>query len=213
VIFDCDGVLVDSEGISTGVLARVLTEEGVPTSPEAARRTYQGMMLDEITEYASQRLGRPLPDDFLDRFQAERAVEFRATLEPVAGAAEAVRQIAAAGIRVCVGSQGQIEKTEMTLGLTGLRDLFDDGELFSAYSVARGKPHPDLFLHAAETMGSTPAETVVVEDSGSGVAAALAAGMRVYQYVADGEPAPENGVQTFRSMHDLPALIGIAPAA
>ena len=77
---------------------------------------------------------------------------------------------------VCVGSQGGLTKTELTLGLTGLRNLFDDNALFSAYSVPRGKPHPDLFLHAAEVMGATPPETVVVEDSGSGVEAALAAG-------------------------------------
>ncbi|HEY1507379.1 MAG TPA: HAD family phosphatase [Solirubrobacteraceae bacterium] len=211
MIFDCDGVLVDSEGISTGVLAQLLTQAGVPTSAAESRRTYQGMMMDQITEHASQRLGRPLPDGFPDRFVAQREVEFRARLEPVAGAAEAVRRVRDAGIGVCVASQGTISKTELTLGLTGLRGLFDDGTLFSSYSVARGKPHPDVFLHAAEVMGSTPSETVVVEDSPSGVTAALSAGMRAYRYLTDGDdPRPEDCVEMFRSMYDLPALIGLA---
>jgi HAD superfamily hydrolase (TIGR01509 family) len=210
VIFDCDGVLVDSEGISNEVLARLLTAAGLPTSTEESLRDYQGLMLDEVTDRAQQRLGRPLPDGFLDRFAADREVEFRARLEPVAGAAEAVRRISDAGIGVCVGSQGMVTKTELTLGLTGLRALFDAEALFSAYSVPRGKPHPDLFLHAAEVMGSTPAETVVVEDSGSGVEAALSAGMRAYRYVTNGDPKPRDGVEMFRSMYDLPALVGLA---
>jgi HAD superfamily hydrolase (TIGR01509 family) len=210
VIFDCDGVLVDSEGISNEVLARLLTAAGLPTSTEEAIRDYQGLMLDEVTEQAGQRLGRPLPDGFLDRFAADREVEFRARLRPVAGAAEVVRRMLDAGIGVCVGSQGMVTKTELTLGLTGLRELFDDHALFSAYSVPRGKPHPDLFLHAAEVMGTTPSETVVVEDSASGVEAALAAGMRTYRYVTNGDPEPQDGVETFRSMYDLPALIGLA---
>jgi HAD superfamily hydrolase (TIGR01509 family) len=209
VIFDCDGVLVDSEGISNEVLASLLTAAGLPTSTEESLRDYQGLMLDAITEQAGRRLGRPLPDDFLDRFAADREVEFRARLEPVPGAADAVRRISDAGIAVCVGSQGGLTKTELTLGLTGLRDLFAGEALFSAYSVPRGKPHPDLFLHAAEVMGSTPSETVVVEDSASGVTAALSAGMRVYRYVANGEDVmPQDSVETFRSMYDLPLLVG-----
>lgn len=211
MIFDCDGVLVDSEVISNEVLARLLTAAGLPTSTEESLRDYQGLMLDDVTERAERRLGRPLPDGFLDRFAADREVEFHARLQPVAGAAEAVRRINDAGIGVCVASQGMLTKTELTLGLTGLRDLFDDGALFSAYSVPRGKPHPDLFLHAAVVMGSTPPDTVVVEDSSSGVEAALAAGMRAHRYVANGEDVtPQDGVETFRSMYDLPALIGLA---
>jgi HAD superfamily hydrolase (TIGR01509 family) len=211
VIFDCDGVLVDSEGISNEVLARLLTAAGLPTSTEEAIRDYQGLMLDEVTEQAGERLGRPLPDGFLDHFAADRELEFRARLQPVDGASDVVRRLIDAGIGVCVGSQGMLTKTQLTLGLTGLRELFADEALFSAYSVARGKPQPDLFLHAAEVMGSTPSETVVVEDSASGVAAALSAGMRVCRYLADGDDVPpQNGVETFRSMYELPALLGLA---
>ena len=173
VIFDCDGVLVDSESISNGVLARLLTAEGLPTTLAEARRDYQGLMLSEVIHGAETRLGRPLPERWLARYEHERSAAFQEELQPVAGAAEAVRLLSAAGVAVCVASQGKLEKTRLTLGLTGLRDLFAAGALFSAESVTRGKPHPDLFLHAARVMGASPARTVVVEDTPSGVTAAV----------------------------------------
>ena len=191
VIFDCDGVLVDSEPISSRVLAEALTAAGLPTSQPEARREYQGLLLADIAARAEARLGRPLPDDWGERFEADRAEAFRSELTPVPGAAEAVARVAGAGIGVCVASQGSVEKIRLTLGLTGLLDLFAAGALFSAYAVTRGKPHPDLVLHAAATMGADPARCVVVEDTPSGVIGAVAAGMRVFGLaaVAEDEPA------------------------
>jgi HAD superfamily hydrolase (TIGR01509 family) len=211
VIFDCDGVLVDSELISNAVLARTLTAAGLPTSTEQALRTYQGLMLDDIVGRAQGIHGRRLPPGFLKEFQRARAVEFETSLAPVPGAEDAVRAIKAAGIGVCVASQGQRVKTELTLGLTGLRALFEDGALFSAYDVPRGKPHPDLFLHAAAVMGAAPHETVVVEDSASGVQAASAAEMRVLGYAPGGDGAALRGAgaEVVRAMDEVPARVGV----
>src|ERR1700677_5184792 len=134
VIFDCDGVLVDSEPISNGVLARMLTAEGMPTTLAEARRDYQGLLLGEVIVSAEAKLGRPLPHGWLARYERERSIAFHEELKAAAGAAEAVRTVSAAGVAVCVASQGKLEKTRATLGLTGLRDLFADGALFSAES-------------------------------------------------------------------------------
>jgi HAD superfamily hydrolase (TIGR01509 family) len=214
VIFDCDGTLVDSEEISTEVLARSLSEHGLPTTTAQAQREYQGLLLSEIDALAKARLGRPLPSGWLAAFERDRAERFRRELRPVAGAGETVREIKAAGIAVCVASQGKLEKTRLTLELTGLRDLFAEQQLFSAWSVARGKPHPDLFLHAAAAMGVEPRDCVVVEDSSSGIEAARAARMHVVGY------APQDGDKLLRagadglvsSLDQLPARLGLAGA-
>jgi HAD superfamily hydrolase (TIGR01509 family) len=211
VIFDCDGVLVDSEPISNGVLARLLSAEGIPTTLAESRRAYQGLMLSEVLARAEATLGRPLPEDWLAGFERERASAFRRELRPVAGASEAVRRITAAGIPVCVASQGKLEKTRLSLALTGLEELFPDGTLFSAYSVARGKPAPDLFLHAARTMGVEPAGCAVVEDTPSGVRAAVSAGMHPLGYAADGDERAlsDAGAEIVHSLDELPRLLGL----
>jgi HAD superfamily hydrolase (TIGR01509 family) len=211
VIFDCDGVLVDSETISNDVLARMLSAEGLSTTLSEARRAYQGLLLDEVLASAQAKLGRALPEGWLTRYEQKRAEVFRRELQPVPGAAEAVRQVRAAGISVCVASQGKLEKTRLSLRLTGLRDLFAAEALFSAHTVPRGKPHPDLFLHAARTMGTEPARCVVVEDTPSGVTAAVAARMRALGYAADSDETAlrQAGAEVLHSLAELPALLGI----
>jgi len=211
VIFDCDGVLVDSEVISNGVLAALLTAEGLPTTLAEARRDYQGLLLAEVVDRAQKRLGRPLPEDWLERFERERAEAFQRELAPVSGVVEVVERVRAAGVAVCVASQGKLEKTRLSLELTGLRHLFGDGALFSAYSVAHGKPHPDLFLHAAVEMGADPAGCVVVEDTPSGVSAGVSAGMRVLGYAADSDEQAlrQAGAEVVRSLDELSALLGL----
>jgi HAD superfamily hydrolase (TIGR01509 family) len=187
VIFDCDGVLVDSEVISNEVLARMLTREGLPTTLAEARRECQGRLLTDVRDRSQAKLGRPFPPDWITEYENERDESFRRELTPVAGAAEAVQQVKAAGLKVCVASQGQLAKTRLTLGLTGLRDLFPPDALFSAYDVPRPKPNPDLFLHAARTMNANPTACAVIEDSPSGVVGAVAAGMRAIGYAADSD--------------------------
>ncbi len=212
VIFDCDGVLVDSEVISNEVLARSLTEQGLPTTLAQSRRDYQGLLLAEIDSRAQAKLGRPLAKDWLDRYERDRGAVFRHELRAVPGVAEAVRRIQAAGVAVCVASQGKLEKTRLSLKLTKLDPLFPDEALFSAYSVPRGKPHPDLFLHAAQAMAVEPARCAVVEDTPSGVAAAVAAGMRALGYAADSDATAlqQAGAEVFESMEELPAALGLS---
>ncbi len=211
VIFDADGVLVDSEVISNRVLARLLTAAGLPMTLAETRRDYQGLLLDEVVTVTKDRFGHDLPADFLERFQAERAEEFRRELKPVQGAAEVVQRIQAAGVPVCVASQGKLAKTRMTLGLTDLDRLIPSDAVFSAYSVPRGKPYPDLFLHAAQRMGAEPSGCVVVEDTPLGVTAAVAAGMRVFGLTADSDEAAlrHAGAEIVHSLDQLPALLGL----
>jgi HAD superfamily hydrolase (TIGR01509 family) len=213
VIFDCDGVLVDSEGISNAVLAQALSRLGLEISGEEAHEAYRGMFLTEIAADAERRLSAPLPADFMERFERDREEAFRAQLQPVPGAAQAVRAVVAMGYEVCVASQGRLSKTELTLTLTGLRDLFGPDALFSAHSVGRGKPAPDLFLYAAAAMGAEPDRCVVVEDTMIGVRAALAAGMRAIAYLPDGaaDAFDAAGVKTVRALDELPGLLAGEP--
>lgn len=212
VIFDCDGVLVDSEVISNDVLARALSAEGLPTALAEARRDYQGLLLSEVVSQAEAKLGQPLPEGWLADYERDRTEAFHRDLRPVPGAAEAVQHVIAAGIAVCVASQGKLEKTALSLELTGLSELFPSGTLFSAHDVPRGKPHPDLFLHAATTMGAEPSRCAVVEDTASGVIAAVSAGMRALGYVADSDEAAlrQAGAELMESLDELPRLLGFA---
>ena len=211
MIFDCDGVLVDSESISNDVLAQKLTAEGLPMTLAQARRDYQGLLLSEILDRAQQRLGRQLAPGWIEAYEHERAAVFRRELQPVPGAAETVRRIVATGAAVCVASQGKLEKTRLSLTLTGLDALFCSDALFSAHEVPRGKPHPDLFLHAAQTMGARPADCVVIEDTPSGVAAAVAAQMRVLGYAADSDERAlrRAGAEIVHSLEEVPELLGL----
>jgi HAD superfamily hydrolase (TIGR01509 family) len=209
VIFDCDGVLVDSEVISNRVLAAMLTEQGLPTTLPQARGEYQGLLLADVLARAEAKRGRAFPADWLARYEAKRAEAFRRELAPVTGAAEAVERLRAAGLKVCVASQGKLAKTRLSLALTGLAHLFPERARFSAHGVANGKPAPDLFLHAAASMGVEPARSVVVEDTPSGVLAAVSAGMRAIGYTADSEERAfsEAGAELLPSLSELPGLL------
>ncbi len=209
VIFDCDGVLVDSENISCEVLAESLTCAGLPTTLVQARTEYQGLLLSDIVALAQRKLGHRLPQGWLGGYERKRAEVFREELRAVAGARQAVEEVLDAGFAVCIASQGKLEKTRLSLELTGLRDLFAEEALFSAHTVARGKPHPDLFLHAAGEMSAAPSECVVVEDSPSGVQGAVAAGMRALGYAADADVAElaQAGAKVFWAMVEVPRLV------
>jgi len=205
VIFDCDGVLVDTERISNTVLAGLLTRAGLPTTFEDCLRDYRGRSMESVLALAAQRHGAPLPADISERYYAEVKVVFAHELQPVPGVIAALDRIT---LPSCVASSGPHHKMAMTLRRTGLWARFE-GRIFSATEVQHGKPAPDLFLHAARAMGFDPASTAVVEDSVPGVEAACAAGMRALAFARDtdaGELAAAGG-EPFADMTELPELL------
>ncbi|MGW1778862.1 HAD family hydrolase [Streptomyces sp. NPDC002143] len=184
VIFDNDGVLVDSEPISNRLLADYLTELGHPTSYEDSIRDYMGSAMHRIHELVQERTGERLPAEFDDTFHRRVFAAFERELEPVVGAVDVLAKLAADGVPYCVASSGSHERIRVGHRTTGLDRWFDDSRIFSSQDVGKGKPAPDLFLYAAERMGVTPERCVVVEDSPLGVQAAVAAGMDVYGFTA-----------------------------
>lgn len=210
-IFDCDGVLVDSEPLSNRALAETLTALGLPTTTEQSIERYTGRSWSSCVALIEQRLGGPAPAELAPRYRARMRELFERGLRPVAGISAALDALAAPR---CVASSGEHEKIRFTLGMCGLRSHFPDGRIFSATDVAHGKPAPDLFLHAAATLGHEPAECVVIEDSPLGVAAARAAGMRVLGY-AERTPAAKlaEADAVFDSMAELPELLATSTSA
>ncbi|MEU8585744.1 HAD family hydrolase [Streptomyces sp. NPDC048664] len=184
VIFDNDGVLVDSEPISNRVLAAYLTELGHPTTYEDSIRDYMGSAMHRIHELIAERTGRALPEDFDDVFHTRVFDAFERELKPVPGAAEILEKLSADGVPYCVASSGSHERIRVGHRTTGLDRWFENERIFSSQDVGKGKPAPDLFLHAAERMGVAPGRCVVIEDSPLGVQAAVAAGMDVYGFTA-----------------------------
>ncbi|ARH91957.1 HAD family hydrolase [Streptomyces sp. MOE7] len=210
VIFDNDGVLVDSEPLSNTVLAGYLTELGHPTSYEESIRDYMGSAMHRIHELVMERTGQRLPEDFDDVFHSRVFAAFERELKPVPGAREVLETLAADGVPYCVVSSGSHERIRVGHRATGLDRWFPAGRVFSAQDVGRGKPAPDLFLHAAREMGVAPERCVVVEDSPLGVQAAVAAGMDVYGFTAmtSAEKLTEAGATAlFAEMAELLELL------
>lgn len=212
VIFDCDGVLVDSEVIALRVLVRLGEEYGWPLTEAEAIERFVGRSETACNALVAERLGAEVAAVWGKRFVELHAEAVDAGLTPVDGLPEA---LAAITLPTCVASSGTHEKMRHTLGRTGLHDRFA-GRIFSATEVGRGKPAPDLFLHAARSMGVDPAACVVVEDSRPGVEAARAAGMRALGY-AGGVTAAERlagpGTVVFDDMRELPGLIAAGAVA
>ncbi|WHM37333.1 HAD family hydrolase [Streptomyces sp. BPTC-684] len=209
IIFDNDGVLVDSEPISNTILAEYLTELGFPTSYEESIRDYMGSAMHRIHDLIQERTGQMLPADFDDAFHARVFAAFERELQPVAGAADVLAKLVADGVPYCVASSGSHERIRVGHRTTGLDEWFEEEWVFSSQDVGRGKPAPDLFLYAAERMGVAPERCAVVEDSPLGVQAALAAGMDVYGFTA---MTPEERLQgataLFSDMAQLRELLG-----
>ncbi|MGW6690867.1 HAD family hydrolase [Streptomyces sp. NPDC054961] len=209
VIFDCDGVLVDSERIAVRVQVAVGAELGWPLTEAEVMDRFVGRSNASIGEQIAARLGSDRAVAWQARFEQLHRLAVDAELTPVDGIHEA---LAALTLPTCVASSGSHEKMRHTLGHTGIHAHFE-GRIFSADEVAHGKPAPDLFLHAAQRMGVDPSACVVVEDSKYGVQAARAAGMRSLGYAGGLTPAqwlegPDTVV--FDDMRKLPMLLGEA---
>jgi HAD superfamily hydrolase (TIGR01509 family) len=206
VIFDCDGVLVDSELITNRVFAELLAELGVPVTLEFAFENFVGRSMQHCWELVEGMLGRQVPERVRDEFHVRATAALQAEVKAVQGV-EAV--LDSLDIPYCVASSGTHAKMATTLGATGLLPRFAN-RMFSATEVAHGKPAPDIFLHAASRCGVDPNACAVIEDSSAGVVAGVAAGMTVYGYCAF---TPESRLRsagahhTFDNMAKLPALL------
>jgi len=211
IIFDCDGVLVDSEVISCRAHAETLTRHGYPITAEQVLERFLGRSMRQATLEVEAELGRSLPDDFQSQTYAEIFRLFATSLEATPHIGEALTQIA---LPVCVASSGPPEKISASLNRVGLYDRFAP-YIFSAVQVRHGKPAPDLFLFAAEQMQTLPARCLVIEDSIAGIAGAIAAGMPVLGFHGGSHCRPGYGdglraagaTAVFDDMRQLPDLI------
>ncbi len=212
LIFDCDGVLVDSEVLSCRIDAEFLTEIGVPYTAEEIAQQFLGVSLKTMIARIEADRNCKLPDDFGERLNRLLFARFATDLKPIPGVREAILSLP---YPRCVASSSLPERIALSLRITGLSDLFD--HVFSASEVTRGKPAPDLFLHAAARMGASPEQCVVIEDSPAGVQAALAAGMRVIGFTGGSHCGPGHVEKlrqagapvVIRFMMDLPQTLRV----
>ncbi|WP_041522786.1 HAD family hydrolase [Gilvimarinus agarilyticus] len=229
VIFDCDGVLVDTETVSAEVLRNCLQPLGIDISVAEVFGLFRGKSIAVCAEQVAALLADsepyqswPAPErdafaaEFWGKVQQETLVAFEAGVKPITGIREVLDWLTSQGIAFCVASNGRHEKMQMTLGSTGLLDYFPQSNRFSATDVDQGKPAPDLFLHAARTMGVKASAAVVIEDSPSGARAARLAGMSLLGYcphdpllTRDNTDALmlAEGARVFRQMRELPELL------
>ena len=210
MIFDCDGVLVDSVPLINRAMVRALAAYGLRLSPEEVQRHFRGLLDADIRDLVAARWGVALPENFTEVIAEEEWAAMVQDLGPVDGVESAVCSVVESGTAACVASNGSPEEIEHRLKLTGLFTWFE-GRLFSGLTVPRPKPFPDVFLHAASTMGYSPAECAVIEDGPAGIQAGVAAGMRVLAYIGGSDDAETflEGVETFTSMSSLPELLGL----
>lgn len=205
IIFDCDGVLVNSEPISNRIMAEMLTEEGLAMGLEDCYEHFMGRTMSDCVQILATRFRHAVSADFVERLRRRTLHALASDIEPVPGIEAVLERLTAP---VCVASSGQLVKMRTTLGRTGLLRFFED-RLFSAAGMARGKPHPDIFLRAAASMGANPEACAVVEDSPAGVAAGVAAGMTVFGYagLTGRERLAAAGAHVFTHMRELPPLL------
>ena len=206
VIFDCDGVLVDSERITNRVFATMLNEIGLSVTLEDMFDRFVGRSMEQCLDIIAGLLGRHVPAGFVAEYRARSSAALLAEVKPVAGIETVLDALT---LPFCVASNGTLEKMQTTLGVTGLWPRFV-GRVFSVDDVQRGKPSPDLYLLAASRYGAEPACCAVIEDTPTGVTAGVAAGMDVYGYCAltpCGRLMEAGAQHTFTRMQDLPGLL------
>jgi HAD superfamily hydrolase (TIGR01509 family) len=219
VIFDCDGVLVDSETLSAGILMSMMQAEGFPISEESFRSDFLGRSFAAAAARAADRFGRPLPDDFEGRYRSRLLERLRTDLKPMP---DVLPLLGAVSVPFCLATSSSPQRLAVTLAATGLERFFL-GRAFTASEVKHGKPAPDLFLHAARRMGVEPSRCLVIEDSELGVNAGLAAGMTVCHFAGGAhvlagyrlppEVAPHHVVSSMRELGRLFGKFGLSSGA
>lgn len=212
IIFDCDGVLVDSEPLAMQVLIAAIARQGAAITPAMAYRDYLGRSLSSISASLLDSHGMPLGEAALASMRQDLYALYRQQLRANPGLPGILDQLE---IPFCVASSSQPERIRISLELTGMLAAFEPN-IFSATMVQNGKPAPDLFLHAARAMGVSPARCLVIEDSPAGIAAARSADMKVFGYLGGSHIAPAGLAATiatmqpdriFDDMHSLPDLV------
>jgi HAD superfamily hydrolase (TIGR01509 family) len=212
VLFDCDGVIVDSEGPSFVLFVEELAKHGLPLTLEEFETRFVGGTVEMVAARA-RAAGARLPEDWVARFYDRMYAMLAAGIPLVAGITDVLDRLDAAEVPYAMGSNGSMAKMQITLGQHGLMDRFR--VVLSGQAIGAPKPAPDVYLRAAKACGADPAACVVIEDSANGAQAGLAAGMRVLGYAEHGAETPTAraltalGVPLFHRMADLPGLLGI----
>ncbi len=209
VIFDCDGVLVDSEPITNGVLCEMLNELGLDFDLERTIRTFMGKSVKDEMAAIEALIGRPLSPDWHPQFVRRRDEALAVRVAAIPGVRAVVERLAAIGMPFAVASGADCAKMRLTLGRSGLLPFFERC-MFGADMVARAKPAPDVYELAMRTIGASPNRTVVIEDTPTGIRAGVAAGTTVYALASLNSPAillDAGASLTFGSMDELPALL------
>jgi len=206
IIFDCDGVLVDSEPISIGTIVQLANEIGIDIDYDFGVRRFVGNSWENVANILAQKLGRPLPTNFEETYRTTSFERFKKELTAVEGVLELLPQLK---IPFCVASSGPPHKIRLNLQLTGLLPYFE-GHVYSCYDIQKWKPDPAIYQHAAQSMGFEPTDCLVIEDSLFGVQAGVASGCQVYAYAAmapNKADLEEAGAELFYEMTALPQLI------
>lgn len=205
IIFDCDGVLVDSEAISSKVLVKMVKSEGLDLDLNFVIKNFSGVSLKNTLKYIEDRIERRLPANFEKEYRKNTYNAFRAELQPIPGIHDLLDRLK---IPYCVASSGPVVKIKLNLTTVNLIDKFED-RIFSSYEIGSWKPNPGIFLFAAEKMGYQPHECVVIEDSIAGVEAARAGGFDVFIYVNNRniDEAEFKDKNVFYNMNDLDSLL------
>lgn len=209
IIFDCDGVLVDSVMAHCDVLSANFAKYGLEISPIDCRDKLGAGKMSEIGK-AAQELGASLPENWLDEIYHEIFSRLKQGVPLIKGIENVLKSIKAKQIKICVASNGSCKKMEIMLGASGILDHFE-GHIFSAHVVGVWKPDPGLFLHAATQMHEDPSDCIVIEDSPTGALAAKRAQMKCFGYAADthADELTSHDAIAFTSMHEIPQLLGI----
>jgi len=206
IIFDCDGVLVDTERAMISVLLEMALEFGVSMELDEAVKAFSGRQILETIEALQTSAGRPFPQNFEEDFRVRAYDRFRQGIEPVPGIHELLEGL---NMPYCVASSGPREKILLNLKLAGLLGYFPENHIFSSYEINSWKPDPGIFLHAADVMGFHPQTTAVIEDSLAGVEAAVKGGFSVFaiSHEQNRHELAEHGATTFSHMRELPDLL------
>lgn len=207
IIFDCDGVLVDTEKIGNGVLLEMAAEHGFEMKIEDAYRNFNGRKLKDCFKYIEENIAKKLPETFETEFRQRSFSAFKTQVKPMEGIVSFIEKLT---IPYCVASSGPVEKICLNLAVAGLLDKFEN-KIFSSYQIGSWKPEPGIFLHAAKEMGFDVKDCIVVEDSVAGVRAGIDGGFKVYGF-ANGyndSDLENEGAVLFRSYDELASILNL----